>query len=372
MVDRKTLYELPWTRNDNPNGWIEPTTKCQLKCPLCFRGADLDGHRAEHVDLVDVKRDIDDLIRLRRVSTITIAGGDPLLYPHLDEMIDYIRSKNVEAMVLTNGIDLDEARLRRFKAKEVARIVIHIDKYQGRQGIRSEEQTLPLRRSFCELFRKVGGVSLGFIQPIAAKDFGDLEVLLPFYKENADVVDLVAFNRMQPVGFQGSRQDGILEGHTLIDRVREVYGLEYSAYLGKTHSDEIGWLFGQAVFIGNRLIGSLDKEAFRFFQEEHRRRAGQYLHCSRTRRLTPKLLLYVPFNKSLRSILFHRLGSLGSRNGAGKLNHQLILIVNTPTKLEDGDLDRCKGCPDAMMFGGKLVPSCVLERVKAGEMMEAG
>ncbi len=28
-----TLYRLPFTKNDNPNGWVEITTDCNLKCP---------------------------------------------------------------------------------------------------------------------------------------------------------------------------------------------------------------------------------------------------------------------------------------------------------------------------------------------------
>jgi hypothetical protein len=373
MVDRNRLYELPWTRDNNPNGWIEPTTYCQLKCPLCFRGVDLEGHRPTHVPLADVKREIDDLIRLRRVSTVTIAGGDPLLYPQLDEMIDYIRSKGVEAMILTNGIDLDEAMLRRLKARSVARIVIHIDRHQGRPGIASELQTIPLRRSFCDLFRKVGGVSLGFIQPVGFEDLDDLDVLLPFYKENADVVDLVTFNRMQPVvDFDALPEDRVLSGPELFERVRKVYGLEYGACLGKTHSDEISWLFGQAIFAGTTYLGSLDKGAFRIFQENHYRKTGQYLHCSRERHLSLRVLLRLPFNRSLRTIALRRLATRDGSAGGRKLNRQLVLIVNTPTRLPNGELDRCRGCPDAMLYEGRLVPSCVLEQVKAGDMVEAG
>ncbi len=373
MIRKENLYELPWSRDDNPNGWIEPTTYCQLKCPLCYRGADLDCHRPEHVPLAEVKKDVESLIRLRRVATVTIAGGEPLMYPHLDETIDYIRSRGVEVMVLTNGVALDEAMIRRLKARGVARVVVHIDRHQGRPGVRTEEDTIPIRRAICDLFRKVGGVSLGFIQPIGIDDLDDLDVLIPFYKESADVVDLVTFNRMQPVVDFGSLPgERVLSAAALFERVRKVYGIEYGACLGRTHSEGISWLFGQAVFEGNHLIGSLDKAAFRFFQRDHYRRTGRYLHCTRDRHVTLKLLLYLPFNRSLRGILLRRLGVGARLNGYRTLNRQLVLIVNTPVRLQSGELDRCRGCPDAMMYDGRLVPSCLLERVKAGEMLEAG
>jgi hypothetical protein len=367
MIDKSSLYKLPWVRENNPNGWIEPTTHCQLKCPLCFRGCDRDGFVPVHMELDDVKKEVDDLIRLRNVETISIAGGEPLLYPHFDEMIQYIRSRDVEAMVLTNGISLDEEMLRRLRRLDVARVVIHIDKYQGRDGITTEAQANKLRQGFCDLFRKIPGVSLGFIQPLGLPDLDDLPVLLNFFKENADVVDLVTFNRFQAPETAGFSEDKLLDAENLFESVREVYGLEYGAYLGKTHTDKIGWLFGQAVFSGKSYVGSLDAKAFRFFQEQHLRNTGRYLHCSRASHLSARLLAFALFNRSLRRIVLRHLF-----NGREKLHRQLILLINTPEPLGNGDYDRCAGCPDAMMFGGKLVPSCMLELIKEGVDVEAG
>jgi hypothetical protein len=48
------------------------------------------------------------------------------------------------------------------------------------------------------------------------------------------------------------------------------------------------------------------------------------------------------------------------------LRYQVILIIDGPDKV-DGKWNLCDGCPDAMYYNGKLVPSCLLERVKAGE-----
>ena len=37
-LDTNQMYRLPWSKEDNPSGWIEVTTFCQLKCPGCYRG----------------------------------------------------------------------------------------------------------------------------------------------------------------------------------------------------------------------------------------------------------------------------------------------------------------------------------------------
>jgi len=368
MLDTGALHHLPWKLDNNPNGWIEPTTECQLKCPFCYRGADQDGFVGVHTPVEVVKRDIDALVEQRKVATISIAGGEPLMYPNLLEIVDYIRERDVEVMILTNGILLDEAMLRNLKAHSVARVMVHIDKHQGRAGITTEAEANRLREKFCKLFRKVGGISLGFIQPLGPDDLDDLDDLIPFFKANADVVDLITFNRLQPIATDGLSEDYIFEGRTLYERVRSTYGLEWGAYLRKTHSEDVSWLFGQAVFAGTECRGSLDREAFKFFQDEHYKKTGQYLHCARERHMGPKVWAYVPFNRSLRRIVTKY---LVRKDRKAKLNHQLILIVNTPTRLADGDYDRCEGCPDAMFYDGKLVPSCLLEIVKEKGIIEA-
>jgi hypothetical protein len=291
------------------------------------------------------------------------------MYPHLDETIDYIRANGVDVMILTNGKPLNERVLAGLRDRGVARVVIHIDKYQGREGVKTEEDANRLRQEMCDLFRKVGGISLGFALPIGPDDLDDLEILIDFFKKNADVVDLVNFNRMEPSLSRQSTETRVLDATTLFERVAELYGIDYCAHLGKTRSDEISWLFGQAIFSGTELLGSLDKNAFRFIQKnfyEKAKRSGTKATVGG--HTTPKFLAYFPFNKSLRKMLFRYVGLNGRR---GKINLQLVLVINSPTK-KNGEWDVCKGCPDAMMYDGKLIPSCLLERVKAGEFVEAG
>jgi len=34
----ENTYKLPWKELDNPNGWLEPTTYCNICCLGCYRG----------------------------------------------------------------------------------------------------------------------------------------------------------------------------------------------------------------------------------------------------------------------------------------------------------------------------------------------
>ena len=66
---KKGLYKLPFSKHNNPNGWIEPTTFCQLKCPHCYRGADKDNFKPTHRDIKEVLSEVDELIKIRNIQT---------------------------------------------------------------------------------------------------------------------------------------------------------------------------------------------------------------------------------------------------------------------------------------------------------------
>ena len=183
FIDRKKLFKLPFSKNNNPNGWIELTTFCQLKCPHCYRKVGKGALEKTHRDLNSLFFEIDELVKIRNINILSIAGGEPLLYPYLDDVIKYAVSKNLMTMIYTNGILLNKERLSLFKKLGVTRIMIHIDKYQDREGVVSEVEANKLRARYCDLFREVGGVSLGFIMPISEDNFQDLDVLISFFKK---------------------------------------------------------------------------------------------------------------------------------------------------------------------------------------------
>ena len=68
------------------------------------------------------------------------------------------------------------------------------------------------------------------------------------------------------------------------------------------------------------------------------------------------------FNKSI----FRILKNYFSLKNKGEINSQVVLIINPPDNVRN-KWDLCDGCPDAMVYENKLVPSCLLERIKKGE-----
>lgn len=76
------------------------TDTCNCSCRHCF--AHFSESKPLSVD--DWKRVVDNCISETKVTEFNIAGGEPLLYPALIDLVQYIRDKGIDVSIITNGI----------------------------------------------------------------------------------------------------------------------------------------------------------------------------------------------------------------------------------------------------------------------------
>ncbi|MDP2708533.1 MAG: radical SAM protein [bacterium] len=365
----KGVYLLPWSEKDNPNGWIEPTTFCQLKCPGCYRGLDKKDYDHIHEDFLELKKQIDNFLVNRNIQTLSIAGGEPLLYPKINELVSYANNNGLRVMIYTNGLALTEEKIRELKNSGATQFVLHIDKFQGRVGYNNENDLLKLRDKYCNLFRKVGGVNLGFIQPIAKDNLKDINLLLDFYNRNIDIVNLVVFTLYREVCWDHAVKPNIdtnISVEDVVIEIRQRHKYEACSYLGSNKSiNDPTWLFSIKVGINGYLFGFLDGKIYKLIQERYRKNKGKYLFLTRKNKINIlKLLRYFNFTSILK-IVFKYLKKkiINPLALSNTVYFQTMLILRGPEK-QKGEWDLCQGCPDAMFYKDKLVPSCILEEIK--------
>ena len=364
-------YLLPWNEGDNPNGWMEPTTYCQLKCPGCYRGLDKDDHIAYHVDFKELSQQVDWFIKNRNIQTISIAGGEPLLYPQLNDLVKYCNEKDLRVMVYSNGVALNKEKLVELKNSGVTQIVLHVDRYQERPDLDSGKTIDDLRAHFCDLFREVGGIHLGFIQPISTDYVKEVDRMKEFAKENIDVINLVVFSLYQEICWNDQTKESIntsINIDTITDRLELVDDFEPGAYLpSEQNLNDITWLFGIKFGLPNFTVGYFSSQLYKKVHERYRRRNGRSLFISRHNRIIPLKLVKYIFVKSVFKLLFkfvsaRLLGKLKTR----EMYLQTVLVLRGPIKKGD-KWDLCQSCPDRMIYKGKLIPSCILEDLRNGE-----
>ena len=72
---------------------------CNFHCRTCF--AHFDSRRT--LSVMEWKHIIDNLYKSGKVNAINFAGGEPMLYAHLGELIKYVYSLNMKVSIITNG-----------------------------------------------------------------------------------------------------------------------------------------------------------------------------------------------------------------------------------------------------------------------------
>ena len=373
VPDIRSLYRLPFSKNDNPNGWLEITTHCNMRCPECYRGCDRDDVPRTHETLPAIRANIDELVRLRNCQIISITGGEPLLHPDLDDVVRYVAGLGLSPWLQTSALGLNRARVEELKRAGLEGFVIRVDSLQpGRKNATEGD----LNRVRDELARMVGGrpeAHLTFIAVVDARNIEGVPDVVDWARANPGLVDFVGFIPMRQVMFN--------EGDT-IDPAGWIYledlcrvvsgrfpGLKYASYLGGVgEAASIKWLQSTFVVKDGLILGYFGPKLVELFQMGHHLLKGRYAYKfgrGRSRIAVAAILGLAPFIRELRPIAKNaaRMALGNPAKLLGRASIQVLSYIIPPGASNRMD-DVCEGCPDAILYEGRLVPSCGLEEVK--------
>lgn len=87
-------------------GVIVLTYACNLKCSFCYAASEV-FDRPGTMSLAEGKRSVDFLASIG-IQSFTLLGGEPTVYKHLVELVEYSRQKNMGPWVVTNGTQICE------------------------------------------------------------------------------------------------------------------------------------------------------------------------------------------------------------------------------------------------------------------------
>src|SRR5262245_37650983 len=101
---------------------IIPIRRCNLACTYCN---EFDDH-SKPVLTDELLRRIDKLAQLG-TGIVTFSGGEPLLHPDLDVLIERIRARGMIATLITNGYLLTRDRIGQLNRAGLDHLQISID-----------------------------------------------------------------------------------------------------------------------------------------------------------------------------------------------------------------------------------------------------
>jgi pyruvate-formate lyase-activating enzyme len=364
LLDNTNLYRLPYSKNDNPNGWIEITTYCNMKCNGCYKGIDRDDINRVHEPLEKIKNEIFELKKIRNCGIITISGGEALMHPDILKVVSFIKANKLHSFIHTNGLLLKEEEIVELKNAGLTGFIVRVDSLNRSNN--SEFELNKVRQQYADLIKKIGDLQLGFTSVINQKNLEQIPDVVKWFQSNNNKVDYLVLIL---------KRDFIFESQDLIDKkdwvfieqlgdtlATQIPGLEFASYLGSQQSDlAIKWLHAAWIAHDGKVLGFCDKKMVEFSTVFNHFKYGNYSYAffkERNKISFFSMLIGSFFLRKMRSIFKCYMISIFLKpSSIFKIpTLQVINIVNPPGE-SNGNRDFCDACPDAVLYNGKLQPS---------------
>ncbi len=386
-INNRELYRLPWSLPDNAISWLEPTAMCNLACDGCYR----ENEKNSHKPFEEVKKELDVFARYRNTDCISIAGGDPLLYPDIIYLVKEIKSRGLKPIINTNGKALTKELLKELKIAGVYGFTFHVDSKQGRPGEwkgKNELELNELRFHYAQMLAEAGNISCSFNSTVYEDTLQYVPGMVEWAAKHIDIVQtmvFIAFRHVVPqmpfdwyaggqkIDWQNimyhsdtKRKVDILSTDVL-KKIREKFpDFTPCAYLNGTEkADSYKWLLTQRAGTKNKIYGYLGPKFMELMMAGHHWFKGTYLSYaspSLTSKGRSTLLLLSPFDKRVRNAALNMLKN--PLRIFKKVHMQSIMFIQPVDFMPGGEQSMCDGCPDITVHNGELVWSCRLEEQK--------
>ncbi|HEX8138773.1 MAG TPA: radical SAM protein [Pyrinomonadaceae bacterium] len=142
---------------------VIPMRRCNLACGYCNEYDKV----SDPVPLEVMKRRLDKLAALG-TSIVTISGGEPLMHPHLDEIIRHIRDHGIITGLISNGYYFTPERIERLNRAGLEFLQISIDNVEpdevSRKSLKNLDKKLQYLSEYAEFHVNINSVIGGGIK----------------------------------------------------------------------------------------------------------------------------------------------------------------------------------------------------------------
>lgn len=386
-LDKRQLYRLPWSMNDNAIGWLEITDICNLHCEGCYR-----QRLTNHKTLEEIKEEILFLKRWRNPDNISIAGGEPLIHPHLLDVVAFIAEQKIKPVVLTNGAALTPEILRELRRAGLSGFTLHVDSHQGRSDWHgaTEKDLNELRMSYADMIANAGGRLITvFNATVYPSTYHEIPDVVRWGRAHMDRVHGLVFITyrtastetqmayspaarevdMGQLSYISERFDEeFVTGPEVVQAIKSCLPeYEPSGYLGGTaRHDSFKWIAGAVVGTRHTVLGAVGKRTMEIAQAGHHLLRGTYLAYLSDPRIGAKVFLAGLVDPQVRRAARRWLGEVVRHPGRlfEPIRMQSYGIIQAPDIQPDGRADMCDSCPDMTYYDGTLVNSCRLDEYR--------
>lgn len=363
-----------------PHGVIDILRECNISCRACYNEVPPKSLKP----LKDIRKELEALMKLRRLSSVSILGGEVTLHPQLNDIVRMVHEHGIRTELLTNGLGVDKSVCRELRNAGLDILYFHIERGQKRPDLPVEHSSEDLNalRSYKAALAAAEGLDVGLTMTAYPGEFTDVQDIVSLTLSTPGISYLlvtlmrdntgVNFLRGDIIkGFTGSgtppSEAAVQNGAFVMKRMKSIFGFEPFACLGSNlDRDDPRWL--------SYLVGVVYYPDGHF-HAAHVRHSLLEKVCMVGYRLVGRYPMYLEQNAKLfrKHLLLN--GWLGgrhesnttlaqeSRKSGARLRAKRILFQNPAELTKDGRLIHCNWCPDAVLKNGSLVPVCICDVV---------
>ena len=155
------------------------TTSCNYQCKYCFA----EGEQDRQVRIIPLEK-LKPILKIAKefgINKIKLTGGEPLLYPHIEELLEYIREIEIPYVDLTTNISmLNEETIELLNRYHVNALTLSLntlnkDKYEYLSGFSNFELVKEnLERTINEFQGKIRINCIIFDEKYEEKDYEEI------------------------------------------------------------------------------------------------------------------------------------------------------------------------------------------------------
>ncbi|MBP3846321.1 radical SAM protein [bacterium] len=372
----KNAYNLPWKYNDAPHAILDIIRGCNIKCNACYNSAEC---KIKTFD--EVVEDYKKIISVRKISSIAIIGGEPLLNPDLIEIIKFLKEEGLSVELFSNGLLLDEDKVKELAQAGVDLVFLHIDIGQNRKDL-PQDYTITdadrLRTQKAQMLYNYG-IEVAMSITVKKDDFGEnLDNYLNYFKESKFINyflitlyrDITSYGKLNGILNQevkGQEKQSFNSQEPSMQEIMEYLNeqnLEPYTYLTGHYNKELPrWVCYQYAasykYDTLKYTQNIKNSKFeRFYLKRIKEKTGVYPFFTKQDCIINSI--YMLMNALCGGYLWGNISYLFKSWDKWK-KIKRILIQEPASVNSDGNLEFCESCPDITVRNGKIVPVCVCD-----------
>ncbi|MCD4781982.1 MAG: radical SAM protein [Candidatus Omnitrophica bacterium] len=361
------MIRMPWTNLTAPNVMIEVVGFCNLDCRACYKKF------SSHIkSMNEIKDDLESAMKIRKLHTVSLSGGEPTLHPDLCAVVEMIKREGLHVFLLTNGVLIDEDYLRRLKAAGLDFILFHVDLGQKRPDFPEEPTFADVQDRLDELVGLADSFGLDVSISFTLYDEGDERKICPYFLKQPETSFLFLSSATDLKAFYGGlTSENKYDGHTRGDRVKKMeryfqerYHFEPFAYIPTKSGNSTVWIsyFIPIIYRKNKTRFYHYRSTWMdvFLMKMVQFFTGRHIHKTTHNFFVTFLRVALNGISCLRIFPAAKFLILALLPGS-QLRHKMIVYDGGPFIIEGNKIEYCEYCPTAIVRNGELLSCCTAD-----------